>query len=904
MRFITKLSLRLRSLFHRSMVEEDLEDELRDYLDREVERGIASGLPFDEAKRAAVCSLKGCERLKEECRDARGVRWLEESLSDVRFAVRTLRKAPAFTVTVVAALALCIGFNTAIFSVVDTVLFRPLPFPGQDRLVAVTEGVPGLGFPVLPFSPPDYLFVAANNRSFAATATYRTEAYEVSGAGQPRRVYGARVTSSLFRVLGISPAVGREFTQEEDQNAKRVALVTYEFARSAFGMPESALGRAILLDRSTYIVVGVMPPSFSFPIRGSRFSSDPADVFIPVSWSHEDRKQNVSNFDYSMIARLNSGVTVQQANEEMHRLLQRVVEDYPPALKQALGRVRNFTLESQTVPFREEFTGTIERPLLLLLASVGVLLLIGCADVANLMFSRVVGRGREFALRKALGANRWRLARQTMTEGLVLSVIGGAAGFCVALWSLPLLLRFIPSDLPRLNEIGLNWRMLAFVAAVTLATPFLFCLGPVLDTLRSSVISQLRGEGRTTTESKQQHLIMSGAVVAQFSLAFLLVTTAALFVESLTKASETNTGFRPQHVLSMQVALPKAVYARRTDVIGFFDRLLFRVNTLPGVQQSGVISDLPLHSTSNVIISIEGRGRETQRVDMLFCHGNSLDTLRISLMRGRLLRPQDQMEAERGHAGRTVGQAHSVVISDALARLVWPHDNPIGRRIRFGVDVPNNDEPWLTVVGVVADVKARLTSDAPRSLIFTTWPDWLTDGDIVVRTSGDPVLLAGALRRELRRLDPNLAVGKTETVDQIVQESLSAERFRTWLLSCFAMAALLLATLGIAGLLAYNAAQRTQEFGVRIALGATRQDLFGLIFRNCLRLSGLGIAIGVAISIAATRTISELLYDTSPVDGKTFLTVPLILVVVALLAAVLPAWRVLQTDPMTTLRAE
>lgn len=893
MRFVRKVALRLRSLFHRSVVEKDLEDELRDYLDREIEDRIASGVPPDEAKRIAVCSLSGCERLKEECRDARGVSWVEGSLKDLRFAIRTLRKAPVFTATIIAALALCVGLNTAMFSVVDTILFRPLPFPHQDHLVAVTEGVPGLGFPVLPFSPPDYLFVAAHNRSFAATATYRTQLYEISRAGQPRRLYGARVTPSLFRVLGVSPAVGREFTQEEGEHAKRVALVTYSFARSSFETPEAALGRTIFLDRTPYIVVGVMPRSFSFPIRGSRFSSNPADVFIPVAWTDEDRQQNVSNFDYSMVARLKPGVTIQQANGEMRGLLQRIVDDYPPKLKQALSRMPKFSLESQTVPFREEFTGNIQRPLLLLLAAVGVLLLIGCADVANLMFSRVVGRQREFALRTALGATGWRLARQTVTEGLVLSVAGGAAGLCLAFWTLPLLVRFVPNNLPRLNEIGLNWRMLMFVLAVTLATPVLFCLGPVLDTVRSSVVSQLRGEGRTTTQSKQQHLIMSAAVVAQFSLAFLLVTTAGLFVESLIKATETHPGFSPQHVLSIQIALPKAAYARRADVTGFFDRLLFRLGALPGVQESGVISDLPLNSTSNVIISIEGRGRETERVDMLFCRGSALEALHISLMRGRFLRPEDQM-----------GQPHSVVISEALAKRVWPHDNPIGRQIRFGVDVPNNGEPWLSVVGVVADVKAQLTSDAPRSLIFTTWPDWVTDGDVVVRTAGDPVLLEGAIRREIKRLDPNLPLGKIETMNQVLQESLSAERFRTWLLTCFAIAALLLATLGIAGLLAYSAAQRTQEFGVRIALGATRRDLLGLVFRNCLRLSGTGIAIGVAISAAATRTISALLYDTSPVDAETFLIVPLILVVVALLAAVLPAWRVLQTDPMTALRAE
>jgi predicted permease len=893
MRWFRKVRLRFQSLFNRSRVETDLEDELCDYLDREIERAIASGSSPEEAKRHALSSLIGAERIKDECRDVRGVWWLEDSMSDIRFAVRTLRKAPVFTVTVIAALAFCIGVNTAIFSVVDTVLFRPLPFPGQERLVAVTEGVPGLGFPVMPFSCPDYLFVAASNRSFAGTATYHTQAYEISGAGQPRRVIGARVTASLFQVLGISPTVGRAFTQEEDEHSKRVVVLTGGFAQSAFGTPERALGRTVLLDRTPYTVVGITAPSFSFPIRGSRFNGDPADVFVPVSWNNDDRQQNVSNFDYSMVSRLKPNVTIQQASMEVHGLLQRVVENYPSKIKQALRQMRNFSLESRIVPFREEFTGDVQRPLLLLLAAVGIVLLIGCADVANLIFSRMVGRQREFALRTALGASGWRLARQAITEGLVLSVTGGAIGFCVAFWALPLLIRFAPDNLPRLSEIGLNWRMMAFVAFVTLAMPVVFCLGPLASTLRSALVNQLRGEGRTTTQGRHQRFIMSAAVVVQFSLAFLLLTTTGLLTRSLIKATEANPGFRPEHVISVRIALPEAAYKTPGDITDLFNRLMDRLGSLPGVRQTGAISDLPMRSSSNVVISIEGRGSDIERVDMVFCRGNALDSLRVLLLRGRLLQPEDQ-----------VGKPHAAVISETLAKRVWPHDDPIGRRIRFGVDIPNNQEPWLTVVGVVADVKARLTSNSPRLLLFTTPMDWVKQMNVVVRTSGDPLLLASSIRHVIALLDPSLPVEKIETLDQVLEESLSAERFRTWLLVCFAVAALLLATLGIAGLLAYNAAQRTQEFGVRIALGANRRDLLVLVFQHCLRLSGTGIAVGLAASVIVTRAISALLYETSPLDPGTFIAVPLILLLIALGAALFPAWRVVRTNPITALRAE
>ena len=893
MRLSAILHRRLRSLLFCRRVEDELDEELRYHLERQIEEEIRAGASPEEARSAALRSIRDIEQRKEECRDARGFGWLENTVGDVRFAVRTLRKAPVFTASVIAALAFCIGVNTAIFSVVDTVLFRPLPFPDQERLVAVTEGVPGLGFPVLPFSCPDYLFVAANNRSFAATGTYRTQSYEISGAGQPRRVTGARVTSSLFQVLRVSPSRGRAFTQDEDEHSTRVAVISYGFAQSAFGGPERTLGRTILLDRTPYTVIGIMPLSFSFPISGSRFSDHPADVFVPVSWSNDDRQQNVSGFDYSMVARLEPNVTIQQARAEVHSLLKRVVEDYPPKMKQALSHTPNFSLQSQTVPFREEFTGSVERPLLLLMAAVGIVLLIGCADVANLMFSRMIGRQREFALRAALGADRWRLARQTITEGLVLSGTGGAIGFGLAFWALPLLIRFAPDNLPRLNEIGLNWRMMAFVAVVTLATPLVFCLGPLANTFRSTVVDQLRGQGRTTTQGKHQRLMMSAAVVTQFSLAFLLLTTAGLLTRSLLKATEANPGFRPEHVISAQLTLPSAVYKAPDQIAGFFDRLLSRLNALPGVRQTGAISDLPTGSSSNVIISIEGRAGAAERVDMLFCRGNALEALRVSLLRGRLLRPEDEL-----------GRQHAVVISEAVAKLAWPHDDPIGRRIRFGIDVPNNDEPWLTVVGVVADVKARLNSDAPRSLLFTTLPDWVNQMNVVVRTSGDPLLLAGAIRREINRLDPSLPVGKFETLDQVLEQSLSAERFRTGLLICFAIAALLLAMVGIAGLLAYTTAQRTHEFGVRLALGADRRALLRLVLAHCLRLSGTGIGVGLLASVFVTRALTGLLYETSPHDPGIFAAVPSILTVIAVGGSMFPAWRAIHTDPIMALRAE
>ncbi|MBV9677414.1 MAG: FtsX-like permease family protein [Acidobacteriaceae bacterium] len=441
-----------------------------------------------------------------------------------------------------------------------------------------------------------------------------------------------------------------------------------------------------------------------------------------------------------------------------------------------------------------------------------------------------------------------------------------------------------------MNEVGLNWRMTMFAAAVSLATPLLFCLAPLVHTIYSTISHPLRGEGRASTLSRQGRFLMSGAVIIQFSLAFLLLTTAGLLVRSFLKASETDPGFRPEHLISMRVALPDTVYKQPAQVTGFFNRLLTRLNALPGVQQTGAVSELPMYSSSNRILSAEGRPKGPGKVETIFCIGNALQSLRVPLLRGRLLQPGDEL-----------GKQRVAVLSETLAKQIWPSENPIGRHIKNGYDPK---EPWMTVVGVVGDIKDRLTSHSPRNLLFITREDWVSEMNVLVRAPGDGRSLTSTIRHVVSQLDSSLPAGKIETVDQVLNESLSAERFRTWLLASFAAAALLLAMLGIAGLLAYNTAQRKQEFGVRIALGADRRDLLLLVFRYGLQLSGVGIAIGILASLLVTRALSALLYDTSPYDLRTFVAVPLILALVALAASLFPAWRALRTDPVTALRTE
>lgn len=882
MRITRKLRLRLRSLFQRSQVERDLEDEMRDYLAREQEQG--RGAPW------------GIEQAKEACRDARGVGWLEDALMDARFAVRALGRAPVFTLAAVAALALCIGANTAILTVVDAILFRPLPFPESERLVFATEGIPTLGYPSIPYSCPDYLFLRAHSRSFESVSSYSNVTYELSGAGEPRRIVGARVTASLFEVLQTAPAWGRAFSSAEDESARPVAVLSEGLARSLFGSPERALSATVHLNRKPYQVIGVMGASFSFPFRGLRFDGTPARIFVPMSFSPAEREA-VGDFNFSTLARLKPAVSLAQAATETQALLTSIVDSYPPEVRRFLQQhAPGFRLQGDVTAYRREVTGSVERPLWLLLAGAVLVLLVGCADVANLVFSRLASRRWEFAVRSALGAGRFRLVRQTLTEGLLLSALGAVSGVLAAYWALPALVRSIPASLPRQEEIALDWRILAYIAAVVLATPLLFCIALLFEVLRPPLVERLREGGRTTSRSRGQRLLMSGAVVAQFGLVFALLAASSLLLRSFSKASASNPGFRPRQVLSMHVALPAAEYAKPAARAAFFDRLLEAVSRLPGVEQSGATSALPMRSSGNNVITTEGGLHATERSETLYASGDALATLGLTLVEGRLLGPSDRSSPQQ-----------AAVITESLARRAWPGRSAVGRRIKFGVDPA---EPWMTVAGVVKDVRSGLSDSAPRLLIFVATtiasraagpPAEMT---LLVRTPLAPAPMLAALRGEVRRLDPSLPVDQAQALEGSLEQSLEPERFRTALLASFAATALLLALLGIAGLLAYATSQREREFGVRIAFGAQRGQLLGMLLAQALRLSAAGIALGLAASLALGSAVKPLLYEVQPYDPVTLVSLPLLLALLTVLATLWPAWRASRTDALIALRGE
>ncbi|HEX4808294.1 MAG TPA: FtsX-like permease family protein, partial [Bryobacteraceae bacterium] len=632
--------------------------------------------------------------------------------------------------------------------------------------------------------------------------------------------------------------------------------------------------------------------SFSFPCR-TRFDKKAADLFVPISWSKRDRDETMNNFNYSTIARLRPNVSVAQAAAELKALISHLPEIYPAQTKVLLKTVPHFRLESGVTLLREEVTGKVKHSLFILLAAVGIVLLIGCADVANLLFSRMVGRQREFAVRTALGASAGRLIRQALTEGLILSGLGGIAGLACAFWGLPLFLRLAPGDLPRLNEIGMDGRVILFVFVIVLATPVLSALIPMIYVLPSAIANRLREGGRSGMQGKQQRLFMSITVITQFSLAFVLLAAAGLFIRSFLKASESNPGFNSDHVISVPLQLPKQVYQKVQTVRSFYSGLLASVSRFPGVKSAGALSDLPMNYTGNGVITPEGRGDHTERTRMLWTFGNALETLGTPILQGRRLGPGDDSSKDT-----------RVVISETLAKRSWHGQNPIGRRIKQGT--LDGSAPWMMVVGVVKDIKEKQSSTSPNPVLFMAFnaQNYENNMYLVIRSSADPRILSAAIRKAVHRLDSSLPVENIRTIDYYLDESLAPERFRTFLLASFAGIALALSVVGIAGLLSYNTAQRRQEFGVRLALGATRPDLVQMIFTQGLKLSLAGIGIGLLASVLVTRALAAFLYETSPYDALTFIGVPVLLALVAIGASVGPAWRTSHINPASALQAD
>ena len=820
-------------------------------------------------------------------------------LFDVRHAVRALLKAPVFTTVTILTLALGIGANTAIFSLVNAVLLRPLAYADVDRLALIYEGSVGANIDKFPASVPDIIDLQGMQKSFEALAAFRNRTFELSGAGRPERITAARISAALLPVLGVEPMLGRNFTPQEDAPGHDVAILTYGLWQRRYGGNPAIIGSRVLLDRRPHTVVGVTAPSFQFPRSGPRFNGQPAEVYVPIAFTEVERRSRGMMYNNGLIGRLPRGVSLDQARAELTVLAPRIRQNYGP------GFPKEFDLQLTAFPLREELSGQVRTPLLVLLGAVGLVLLVACANVANLILSRAAAREREMGLRAALGAGTHRLLQMLLAENLFLALAGGAAGLIVSAWVVRSVPAVITTSLPGVENVGIDARVLTFTLALSLLTAIGFGLAPLAAARHLDLASMLR-EGTTRAIGGRQRTQRT-LVVATIVLAVMLLSGAGLLLRSFTQLMATDPGFNPDRVLTLTLALPREAYNTADRVRNFYVTLTDRARSMPGVRLAGSGSDLPMRGD-------EGERRSftpdasvldagSRSLALTWVMGDYFQALGIGVERGRTFLPEEV------HERRGV-----IIINESLARQAWPGQDPIGKRLRWGSG--DSRAPWLTVVGVVRDVNDGPPGTRPALHAYEPYSQ-MSNGlletdlvglgrtiNVVLRGEGDPAAFLAPLRAEIARIDPALAISRIATMKEQLRDATAPQRFSTALLTAFAAGAVLLAAIGLYGVLAFGVAQRTREIGVRLALGATRSEVLGLVVRQGMTLAAIGLAIGIAGALATTRFMTSLLYRTEPHDVSIFAAVPVVLAIVALLACYLPARRAANVEPMVALRTE
>jgi predicted permease len=878
--------MRLRSLLRRGRVERELDKELRFHLEQQIEENRALGRPPDEAQYAALRRLGGLTQIQEECRDMRRINYIDNLMQDLRYACRSLAHSPGFTLVMVATLALSIGANSAIFSVIDGVLLKPLPYRQPGRLFRIFAS--DTNFPKFRVNPFDFLDYRARNRSFESLAGFVRSDVQLSGSDQPERLASLRITAGFFHLLGLNTALGREFDTKDElpANARQVILSNRLWQRR-FASDPNILGQKIILDAQPFTVVGVMPPGVEHVGNDHQVlaQGETVDAWCPFPFAGNPSNRGAHFVD--VIGRLKDGVTPGQATAEMNTLAAQLGREHPDYGTD--WRVR-------LIPLSQEVIGKSQRLLLVLMGAVGFVLLIACANAANLLLARATARTREIAVRSALGAGRYRLVRQMLTESLLIALVGAACGAVVAIGGVRALVALLPPDFPRAHAIHVDATVFAFTFAIALATGILFGLAPALQTSRADLTQALRENGRSTTGSGRQLHLRSLLVVAEVGLAFVLLIGAGLMLRSFMHLLRTDPGFRAEHVLTASLSLPPQQYKNPSDVSGFYGRLVKNLAALPGVRSSGAGSDLPWTGyNENLSFFIEGR----KSVDASFharFHGATPDyflALGIPLVRGRFFSDRDDA------AARQV-----VIINQSLARRYWPNEDAIGKRITF-TDEPKKESDWFAVAGVAGDVKDTPASEgAEPALWFPLEQQPFNSMSVVLRANADPELLVNALREQVRQLDPRLAVAEVMQMDRIADAGVATPRFALFLVGLFAGLALLLAAIGTYGVMSYSVGQRIHEFGVRMALGAKPADVLSLVVRQGLRLALLGVALGIVSALALGRVLQSLLYGIGVADPVTFAGVSLIAIAIVSLACYLPARRATAVDPMIALRSE
>ena len=825
---------------------------------------------------------------------------------EVRHAARKLRNSPGFTLVSILTLAFAIGATTTVFSVVEAVLLRALPFRDADRLVVVKEHLPELksSGEYISVPVPDVVAYSQKMQSFEHVGGYRQGIYEVSGIGEPARWTATRINADVFPALGTPPLVGRTFTREEDDNSVPVAVLSYSLWTSLFHRDFNVIGKTMDIERKAYTIIGVMPDTFEFPIVPGRISQ--TQFWIPISFTPEQKTNQAGSWDYGIVGRLKSGVSLQQADADANRVAVQIVAGYPSFMK-------DLKMFAKVRPLKQS---VIEdgRPLLrILFLAVMVVLLIACSNLAGLLLVRAIRRRHEVAVQITLGAPAATLVRASLLESLLISVSGGALGIMLASFALNSWITLLPETLPRIHEVSLSWTIVAFAMLVSVATGLLCGLAPAFATLRTSVNDRLKEGGRSGSGSAGHSRLRSVLVVAQIATALILLTTAGLLVRSFEKMRAVNPGFRPEHLAVADYSLPSRQYKTQAQVDAFNQELLTRLRQLPGTESAALASDLPMSDPTDTSVFLpegytpapSGSMANMTVGSFTYVVGDYFHTASIPLLRGRFL-----TEADNANAPLVV------VVNHSLAQHYWPGQDPIGKRIKTGT--ADMDMPWITVVGEVADTKqGALDSQSPEQIYQPVSQQYASGGTyskptdvygvdmrIALRTSLPAEQLENALRRTVWSLDPQLAVNNIQSMEQAISETEAPRRFHTTVLTAFALAAVLLAILGIYGVIAFSVLQRVHEMAVRFALGAQPGHVIWLVVKNGLILGVIGSAVGLLGALASTRLLKSLLFEVSPLDPAVLLTAAVILMALSIGASLLPARRAATIDPMQLLRSE
>jgi predicted permease len=875
---------RLRGLFFKRRREQEIEEEIRAHLDQQIEENVLRGMSSEEALRAARLKFGGVEQVKEAYRDRSSLPLVETTLRDMRYAARTLAKNPGFSLIAIITLALGIGANTAIFSVANAVLLRPLNYKDSDRLVVVnhhykkTDGASGV-------SVIGYIHYRDNSKSFESIAAGSLWEVNLTGNDDPERLRGNLVTHSFFPTLGMEASLGRVFTPDEHQPGRnRVVVLTDRLWRRQFAADPDIVGQSITLDGERFTVVGVMPPDFQF----GREWGPAVDIFSPLAITPPMLAGDWRYETLFCIARLKQNVTLQQAQAEMDAIAANVPADIDQSLWGLLLR-----------PLHGIIVRDIRYPLYILMAAVGFVLLIACANVANLLLARAAVRKREIAIRLALGAGRWRVVRQLLTESLLLALIGGALGLLLANWGMELLLSLNERLIPRAYEVGIDWRVLAFTLGISLFTGLLFGLAPALHSSKANLHETLKEGGRSGVAHTRGWL-RSGLLIFEVTSTLVLLIGAGLLIKSFWLVQQVNPGFNPNNLLTLELSLPSTKYKEPAQIDGFFQRTLGEIAALPGVKSAGYSSSIPMSNSNGIASSfvIEGLvprpGEDGPWGVQWYAGASYFKTMNIPLIRGRYFDDRDLLDAQ-----------FVAIIDEAMARRWWPNEDPIGKRIWTYESDPQGNRRWREIVGIVGNVRHRNLDGQSAVQLYLPHRQRPTPNVIyVVRTAAEPESMIGSVRNVIRSADNELPIERVATMDQTMADTTSQRRFATTLLGVFSFVALLVASVGLFGVMSYTVAQRTHEVGIRMALGAQTLDVLIVIVRQGMSLVLTGVAIGLTAAFGLTRLMKSLLFGISETDTTTFIVIPLLLAAVAMLACYIPARRATKVDPLIALRSE